>query len=102
MQLPQLIALQRLDELDIELFDHAPNSADLATSDYYLFPKLKKSKGKKFSTNDEAICVIVECFAHKDQEFFKGLEYYSIHVMLNKYNFVLKICGNLHGRLSTY
>lgn len=71
-----LIALQKIDEIGFELVDHPPYSPDLAPSDYYLFPKLKKHlKGKRFSTNDEAICAVEEWFADQDKDFFlNGLE----------------------------
>jgi histone-lysine N-methyltransferase SETMAR len=70
------IALQKLHEIGFELIDHPPYSPDLAPSDYYLFPKLKKHlKGAKFSTNNEVICAVENWFADQDTGFFfKGLE----------------------------
>lgn len=66
-----LIALQKINEMCFELIDHPPYSPDLAPSDYYLFPKLKKHlKGKRFSTNAEAICEVEEWFADQNKDFF--------------------------------
>jgi histone-lysine N-methyltransferase SETMAR len=66
-------ALQKLHEIGFELIDHPPYSPDLAPSDYYLFPKLKKHlKGAKFSTNNEVICAVENWFADQDTVFFKG------------------------------
>ena len=43
-------------ELRYELLPHPPYSPDLAPSDYFLFPKLKKRLGgKRFYSNDEII-----------------------------------------------
>ena len=71
-----LIAMRKIHEIGFELVDHPPYSPDLAPSDYYLFPKLKKHlKGKRFSTNDEAIRAAEEWFADQDKEFFlEGLQ----------------------------
>jgi histone-lysine N-methyltransferase SETMAR len=69
------IALQKLYEIGFDLIDHPPYSPDLAPSDYYLFPKLKKHlKGAKFSTNNEVICTVVNWLQTKIPFFLKGLE----------------------------
>lgn len=66
-----LIAMQKINEVGFELIDHPPYSPDLAPSDYYLFPKLKKNlKGKKFSSNEAVIRAVEEWFADQNKEFF--------------------------------
>lgn len=71
-----LIALQKINEIGFEIVDHPPYSPDLAPSDYYLFPKLKKSlKGRKFTSNEMVIDAVESWFAEQDKTFFsKGLE----------------------------
>lgn len=43
-----MIALQNIDEIDIELVDYPPHLPDLAPLDY-LFPVLKHLRSKRFS-----------------------------------------------------
>ena len=50
------IAMAKFHELRYELLPHPPYSPDLAPSDFFLFPNLKKwLAGKKFTSNEEAI-----------------------------------------------
>jgi histone-lysine N-methyltransferase SETMAR len=43
---------KKLAHLGFQCLDHPPNSADLAPSDYHLFPGLKKQlKGRHFSSD---------------------------------------------------
>lgn len=59
-------AMTKLDELRYELVLHPPYSPDLAPSNYYLFPNLKKMlQGNRFYSNDE-----VEA---KNNAYFEGL-----------------------------
>src|SRR5436190_12976832 len=47
-----VIAMAKINELNFELLPHAPYSPDLAPSDYFLFPNLKKwLGGKRFANN---------------------------------------------------
>lgn len=49
-----LKAMAKLNELRYELLPHPPYSPDLAPSDYYLFPNLKRwLQGKRFYSNEE-------------------------------------------------
>jgi histone-lysine N-methyltransferase SETMAR len=49
------LAMDKLRDLHYVLFAHPPYSPDLATSDFYLFPKLKLLlAGQRFSSNQEA------------------------------------------------
>lgn len=48
------IELAGLHKMGFDILNHPPYSPDLAPSDYYLFPKIKKElRGKKFSTDEE-------------------------------------------------
>lgn len=63
-------------ESGFETITHPPYSPDLAPSDYFLFPNLKKDlRGHRFS-NDEALkAAVVEHFDTKDKKYFyEGLK----------------------------
>ena len=54
-----------------ELLHHSPYSPDLAPSDFYLFPKLKKfTKGRKFAADEDVIYTASGWLEDQDQEFF--------------------------------
>ncbi|EFN87997.1 Histone-lysine N-methyltransferase SETMAR, partial [Harpegnathos saltator] len=59
-----------------ELLEHPAYSPDLAPSDYYLFPNLKKFlAGKRFTSNDEAIAAEDGYFADlPESHFTTGIE----------------------------
>jgi histone-lysine N-methyltransferase SETMAR len=51
--------------------EHPPFSPDLALSDYYLFPKLKKHlRGRRFSSNEYLKEVVEEFFEDLSKYFF--------------------------------
>ncbi|CAK1593061.1 unnamed protein product [Parnassius mnemosyne] len=54
-----------------ELLPHPPYSPDLAPSDFFLFPNLKKHLGgQRFSTNDEVKAAVDAYFDSKEESFF--------------------------------
>ena len=54
-----------------ELVDHPPYSPDLAPSDYFLFPNIKKHlAGKQYRTDDEVISAVEDFFEDQDESFF--------------------------------
>jgi len=54
----------KLRDLHYELLEHTPYFADLAPSDFYLFPKLKLFlAGQCFSLNQEVIAAVEGYFA---------------------------------------
>ena len=56
--------MTKFNELKYELLEHLPYSPDLASSDYYLFRNLKQFlRGKRFSSNEEAITAVDGYFA---------------------------------------
>ena len=74
------IALAKLHELRFEILQHAPYSPDLAPSDYFLFPNLKKwLAGRRFISNEEVISETNAHFAGLEPSYFaegiKKLEY---------------------------
>lgn len=63
--------MAKLHELGYELFLHPPYSLDLAPSDYYLIPNLKKSlSGKKFGSKEEVIAETETYFEDFDKSYF--------------------------------
>lgn len=69
-------ATEKLTELHYELVHHPAHSPDLAPSDYYLFPNIKKFQhGKKFTSRAEVIAKMDGYFADLEQSFFfKGIQ----------------------------
>lgn len=48
--------MTKITELNYELLEHSPYSLDMASSEYYLFPNLKKClSGKHFKTNNTVV-----------------------------------------------
>lgn len=67
-----IVAMSKIHELKFELMLHPPYSPDLAPSDYYLFPNLKKwLGGKRFKSNEEVIEAVNEYFEELDESTFK-------------------------------
>lgn len=65
------IATAKLVELRYEILPHPPYSPDLAPSDYFLFPNLKKwLAGQKFSSNSEVISATNAYFNDLDKSYF--------------------------------
>lgn len=65
------VALAALHKVGFEIVNHPPYSPDLAPSDYFLFPKMKKElRGKKFTADDEVKEAVSAYFADKEKSFF--------------------------------
>ena len=48
-----VLTMAKINELKYDLLDHPPYSPDLAPSDFYVFPNLKKIlAGKRFTSNE--------------------------------------------------
>lgn len=71
-----VIAVAKINELKFELLPHAPYSPDLAPSDYFLFPNLKKwLGGKRFANNEEVESAVDGYFEALDGSHYKqGIE----------------------------
>ncbi|EFN63457.1 Histone-lysine N-methyltransferase SETMAR, partial [Camponotus floridanus] len=66
-----MVAMSKLNELKFELLPHPPYSPDLAPSDFFLFPNLKKYLGgKKYKSNAEVENAVNQYFSGLDNQFF--------------------------------
>jgi hypothetical protein len=67
----EAIPHQKLADLHFEVLKHLACSHDLAPSDYYLFPNLKKHlKGRKFLSIEEVTLAADGWFIAQPKEFF--------------------------------
>jgi len=71
-----LKAMAKLDQLRFELVAHPPYSPDLAPSDYYVFPNLKRwLQGKRFTSSEKIIAETEAYFEGLDVSYYrKGIE----------------------------
>ncbi|GFV43189.1 mariner Mos1 transposase [Trichonephila clavipes] len=66
-----VVAMVKIYEIRFELLDHPPYSPDLAPSDFFLFLHLKIAlRGERFSSNEEAITFVNNCFAEKNSQYY--------------------------------
>jgi [histone H3]-lysine36 N-dimethyltransferase SETMAR len=71
--------------------DHPPYSPDLAPSDYFLFPNLKKTlRGTKFRDNDELIAAVEGHFAEKTNDYC----YTGLKMLLKRCNTCIQTQGS--------
>ena len=68
-------AVQTAEQCGFEILPHPAYSPDLAPSDFFLFPNLKKSlKGRRFHDNEDAIEAVEDWLgAHSGSFFSQGL-----------------------------
>lgn len=67
-----IVAMAKINDLKFELMPHPPYSPDLAPSDYFLFPNLKKwLGGKRFADNEEVISAVNGYFEELDESVYK-------------------------------
>ena len=67
------IAMDAVERNVYELIPHPAYSPDLAPSDYFLFPNLKKDiHGCHFRSNEEVVAVVEEWVRDKDPGFFRS------------------------------
>ena len=58
--------MAKINKLKFKLLPHAPYSPDLASSDYFIFPNLKKwLDGRRFANNEEVESA-VNCYSEED------------------------------------
>ena len=58
-------------DCDSTLLDHPPFSPDLAPSDYFLFPSMKKHiAGRHYRSDEEVISTVEEFFRDQDEGFY--------------------------------
>ena len=88
------VALDALQKVGFDILNHPPYSPDLAPSDYYLFPKMKKElREKKLITwCDEGIKDAVLAFFFffdKDKAFF----YEGVHKLIERSEKCIRVAG---------
>ena len=67
------IAMDAVESNEYELIPHPTYSPDLAPSDYFLFPNLKKDiRGRHFWSNEEVVAAVEEWVRDKDPGFFSS------------------------------
>ena len=67
------IAMDAVERNGYELIPHPAYSPDLAPSDYFLFPNLKKDiRGRHFRSKEEVVAAVEECVGDKDPGFFSS------------------------------
>ena len=67
------IAMDAVERNRYELIPHPAYSPDLAPSDYFLFPNLKKDiRGRHFRSNDEVVAAVEEWVRDTDPAFFSS------------------------------
>ncbi|KAH0816471.1 hypothetical protein GEV33_006320 [Tenebrio molitor] len=65
------IVTAKLEELRFEVVPHVPYSPDLAPSDFFLFPNLKKwLGGRRFTSNEEVIAETNGYFAELEESYY--------------------------------
>ena len=65
------VAMDALERNGYELIPHPAYSPDLAPSDFFLFPNLKKDmRGRQFRSDEEVVATVEEWFNGKDPDFF--------------------------------
>ena len=70
-----MIAVHTSMKCGFKILPHPPYSPDLAPSDFFLFPSLKKHlKGQRFHNNEDVISVVEEWFeSHPKSYYTQGL-----------------------------
>ena len=67
------IAMDAVEQYGYKLILHPTYSLDLATSDYFLFPNLKKDiRGRHFRSNEKVVAAVEEWVRDSDPGFFSS------------------------------
>ena len=65
--------MDAVEQSEYELILHPAYSPDLAPSDYFLFPNLRKDiRGRHFRSNEEVVAAVEEWVRDKDPGFFSS------------------------------
>lgn len=85
------VAMAALANSCFKVLTHPPYSPDLAPSDYFLFPNLKKElKGQRFESDEEIQNAVSWFFEGKDQNWF----YQGIAALKNRYEKCIEVRGD--------
>ena len=67
------VAMDAVERNGYELIPHPVYSPDLANSDFFLFPNLKKNiRGRHFRSDEEVVTAVEEWVNGKDSDFFSS------------------------------
>ena len=67
------VAMDAVERKGFELIPHPAYSPDLAPSDFFLFPNLKKDiRGLHFQSDEEVVTAVEEWVNGKDPDFFSS------------------------------
>lgn len=82
--------IAKISELRYELLQHPPYSPDLAPSDFWLFPHLKKFlRGKRFSSNEEVVAAVDGYFEGLPDSHYRD----GIHKLEDRWNKCIELQG---------
>ena len=74
-----------------ELIPHPAYLPDLAPSDFFLFPNLKKDiRGLHFRSDEEVVTAVEECVNGKDPDFFSS----GLTALEHRWSKCIKLEGN--------
>ena len=66
-----LVAMTAATECGFEVLPHPPYSPDMASSDFYMFPKLKSNpRGTQFGSNEGVIAAMNEYLEDQEKDFY--------------------------------
>ena len=69
-----VVAMVTVRDCDSELVNHRPNSPDMASPEYFLFPSknTQKTLGWEavYRTDDEVVSAVEDCFEDQDENFY--------------------------------
>lgn len=81
---------EKLAKLHFQLVPHPPYSPDLAPSDFFLFPNLKKFlAGKKFQSNEEVMNEVNTYFEDLDESVYKN----GLNALEYRWNKCIELAG---------
>jgi histone-lysine N-methyltransferase SETMAR len=80
--------MEAMHKCGFQVLNHHPYSPDLAPSDYYLFPNIKKDlRGKKLESDEEVKAAISTHFEAKDKKYF----FDGIHKLIQRYDKCIRL-----------
>lgn len=83
--------MAKLEQLGYELVQHPPYSPDLAPSDYYLFPNLKRMlQGTRFHSNSEVETQTTAYFEGLPKSFYET----GIKMLEKRWNRCIELKGD--------
>ena len=85
------VAMDAVERNGYELIPHPAYSPDLAPSDFFLFPNLKKDiRGLHFRSDEEVVTAVEEWVNEKDLDFFSS----GLMALEHRWSKCIKLEGN--------